>query len=94
MAGGAPVRVRVLVGGRVQGVFFRATCTERARELGLGGWVRNRSDGRVEAVFEGDRDDVDAMVEWCRRGPQGALVDGVEIEPEVPTGTRTFGVAG
>jgi hypothetical protein len=58
------VRVRVLVSGRVQGVFFRASCAEEARRLGVGGWVRNRPDGRVEAVFEGDQSQVSEMVEW------------------------------
>ena len=94
MAGGPPVRVRVLVDGRVQGVFFRAGCVRRARSLGLGGWVRNLPDGRVEAAFEGDSADVDAMLAWCREGPPGARVDAVETEREVPIGTTTFDVAG
>jgi acylphosphatase len=84
-------RVRVLVSGRVQGVFFRASCARRARTLGLGGSVRNMPDGRVEAVFEGPSEDVEAMVTWCRTGPEHARVDEVEISEEPLTGTRTFG---
>jgi acylphosphatase len=89
-----PIRVRVLVTGRVQGVFFRASCADRARSLGLGGWVRNVPDGRVEAVFEGREADVDAMVAWCRHGPPGARVDDVEAERQAPAGATTFAVAG
>ena len=84
-------RVRVLVSGRVQGVFFRASCARRARALGLGGSVRTRPDGRVEAVFEGPSEDVEAMVAWCRTGPEHARVDEVEIHEEPLTGIRTFG---
>jgi len=83
-------RVRILVSGRVQGVFFRASCARRARTLGLGGSVRNMPDGRVEAVFEGPSEDVEAMVTWCRTGPEHARVDEVEISEEPLTGTRTF----
>lgn len=75
-----PVRARVVIRGLVQGVFFRQTAAERARTRGLRGWVRNRSDGRVEAVFEGDPDAVSSMVEWCRTGPRHARVDGIEVE--------------
>ena len=84
-------RVRVVVSGRVQGVFFRATCARRARALGLGGSVRNMPDGSVEAVFEGPAEDVEAMVAWCRTGPELARIDEVEILEEPPTGIRTFG---
>ena len=76
--------------GRVQGVGFRASTIERARSLGLGGWVRNRPDGTVEAVFEGPRDRVESMVEWCRRGPAGARVDSVDEAAEQPRGERAF----
>jgi acylphosphatase len=72
-------RVKVLVSGRVQGVFYRAEAAERARKLGLGGYVRNASDGGVEAEFEGDEHDVDAMVEWCREGTPLARVESVEV---------------
>jgi acylphosphatase len=81
----------VLVSGRVQGVFFRATCARRARTLGLGGSVRNMPDGRVEAVFEGPSEDVEAMVAWCRTGPEHARVDEVEVSEEPITGVHTFG---
>lgn len=72
-------RAHVLVSGKVQGVFFRSSTKDKAEELGLSGWVRNLSDGRVEAVFEGEKEDVDKMVEWCGRGPEHARVAGIEI---------------
>lgn len=87
-------RVRVVVSGRVQGVFFRATCAERARAAGLGGFVRNRRDGRVEAAFEGAADAVDAMVAWCREGPPFAVVEEVEVHRETPVGDVGFRVTG
>jgi acylphosphatase len=73
-------RARVVIRGRVQGVFFRAEAGERARSLGLAGWVRNNPDGTVEAVFQGDRDRVESMLAWCRRGPAAANVEDVEVE--------------
>ncbi len=85
-------RVRVLVSGRVQGVFYRATCAARARELGVAGWVRNLPDGRVEAAFEGEDAAVDAMVAWCREGPPYARVEGVEVIQEEPLGGAGFRV--
>jgi acylphosphatase len=87
-------RVRVTVSGWVQGVFYRATCAVVARELGLGGYVRNLSDGRVEAAFEGPEADVDAMIAWCRHGPDLARVDGVEIVSEPLRGDVGFRVTG
>ncbi len=87
-------RVRVIVSGRVQGVFFRATCAAEARRLGVGGFVRNLPDGRVEAAFEGADEAVDAMVGWCRRGPQLARVDHVEVRPEPLAGETEFRVRG
>ncbi|GIU96405.1 MAG: acylphosphatase [Actinomycetota bacterium] len=83
-------RVRVVVDGRVQGVFFRATCAERARALGVTGWVRNLADGRVEAVFEGSSEAVDALVAWCRQGPPAAVVREVEVHAEPPRGEVGF----
>ncbi len=80
------VRARVFVSGRVQGVFFRFETRELARSLGLVGWVRNRGDGRVEAVFEGEREGVERMIEFCRKGPSGARVMNVEVRWEEPTG--------
>ena len=91
---GGVKRVRVVVSGRVQGVFYRATCAARARDAGLGGWVRNLPDGRVEAAFEGPDPAVDALVEWCRLGPDFARVDEVEVVPEALTGSGEFRIAG
>jgi acylphosphatase len=85
-------RVQVRITGRVQGVFFRAEAQARAESLGLAGWISNAEDGSVEAVFEGDDDRVDSMVGWCRRGPSGAHVEDVEVEPEEPTGETGFDV--
>jgi acylphosphatase len=85
-------RAHVRVRGRVQGVFFRAETRDRARSLGLAGWVRNCSDGTVEAVFEGDSERVRSMVDWCKRGPSGAYVDGVDVEWAEPEGEPDFRV--
>jgi acylphosphatase len=82
-----------VVRGAVQGVFFRAGARDRARSLGLSGWVRNRPDGTVEAVFEGEGQRVESMVSWCRRGPQGAHVEDVEVEWGEPRGERGFSIA-
>ena len=86
------IRRRVVVSGRVQGVFFRDTCQRRAAEAGVAGWVRNRGDGRVEAVFEGTADAVDELVSWCRIGPPRAAVERVEVHDEPPQGERGFRV--
>ena len=72
-------RAHVCVTGRVQGVGFRQSTAGKAAQLGLKGWVRNRSDGSVEAVFEGPKITLDAMVEWCRSGPTFADVDSIEV---------------
>jgi acylphosphatase len=87
-----PSRRRVVVHGRVQGVFFRDTVRREAERRGVAGWVRNRGDGAVEAVFEGPGDDLDAMVELSRRGPRGARVESVEVEEEQPEGLSGFEV--
>ncbi len=87
-------RVRVVVSGSVQGVFFRSTCAGLARARHLGGFVRNLPDGRVEAAFEGVDDDVDALLAWCRVGPDHARVDHIEDFPEEPRGEREFRIAG
>jgi acylphosphatase len=73
------VRAHVFISGRVQGVFFRANARREALRLGVKGWIRNLYDGRVEAVIEGEEDKVKMMVEWCKRGPPGAIVSKVEI---------------
>ncbi|MGI8576529.1 MAG: acylphosphatase [Nocardioidaceae bacterium] len=83
---------RVVVHGRVQGVFFRDSCRDAAAEAGVTGWVRNRSDGAVEAVFEGDDAAVESMCDWCRAGPRHADVDSVNVEPQQPTGATGFEV--
>jgi acylphosphatase len=86
------VRVRVVVDGLVQGVFFRDSCRREAARHRVQGWVRNCADGRVEAVFEGERDAVGALVEWCRAGPPRAHVTSVAINDEAPQGERDFRV--
>lgn len=73
------VRAHVFVSGRVQGIFFRYEARRLAVKFGVCGWVRNLFDGRVEAVFEGEKDNVKRLVEFCRRGPPGARVENVEV---------------
>lgn len=81
------------ISGLVQGVGFRFAAVARARSLGLGGWVSNRTDGSVEAVFEGDDEAVASMVAWCEHGPRGAEVRDVEVRWREPEGvSRDFGV--
>jgi acylphosphatase len=82
----------VIVSGRVQGVFFRDTVRRRAESAGVSGWVRNREDGAVEAVFEGDPAAVEELVEFCRRGPSRAEVASVEVIDEEPEGLEGFQV--
>ena len=88
-------RVQMVISGRVQGVGYRASCQHEAISLGLTGWVCNRWDGAVEALFEGEAAAVDAMVDWCRDGPPMAYVSGVEISvpPDAPP-ERGFRVRG
>ncbi|MGQ9489160.1 MAG: acylphosphatase [Anaerolineae bacterium] len=88
-------RVKVVITGRVQGVGFRASCQRQALALGLTGWVRNRWDGTVEALFEGPAEAVDAMLAWCHQGPPMAYVTGVEVTvpPDAPP-ERGFRVRG
>ncbi|MBI5379141.1 MAG: acylphosphatase [Nitrospirae bacterium] len=76
------VRAHVLITGMVQGVFFRAHTREEAHRLGLSGWVRNLRDGRVEALFEGERPAVKEMVRWCHKGPSSAVVRNVDVRWE------------
>ncbi len=85
-------RARVRVRGRVQGVFFRVETRDRARSLGLSGWVSNEPDGTLAAVFEGERERVDSMVGWCKRGPRGAAVEDVDVDWEEPRGEEGFAV--
>ena len=87
------VRRRVVVRGRVQGVFFRDSVRSRARASGVAGWVRNRADGAVEAVFEGGPDPVERLVRFCETGPRGARVTSVEVFEEAPEELEGFGVS-
>jgi acylphosphatase len=86
------VRVRVIVTGLVQGVWFRDECRSEARALGVNGFVRNRSDGSVDAEFEGPQAAVDRMVTWCRIGSARSRVDGIDIEPIATIGEPGFRV--
>ena len=85
-------RVRLRVRGRVQGVFFRAEARAQAEALGVAGWIRNADDGSVEAVLEGEDEQVSSLVEWFSHGPAGARVDEVEAVPEEPAGEVGFQV--
>jgi acylphosphatase len=88
-----PLRVHVIVSGRVQNVWFRDSTRRRARELGVGGWVRNLPDGRVEAVFEGEDVRVRRALDFVKTGPPGARVDGVVVdETAIETTTTDFRV--
>ena len=84
------VRARVVVTGRVQGVFYRASCRDEAAGRGLAGWVRNNPDGSVEAAFEGPDSNVREMIAWCRVGPPSAAVKDVSVAWEAPLGERGF----
>jgi acylphosphatase len=83
---------KVVVTGRVQGVFFRDSARREARRLGVVGWVRNRADGRVEAWFEGPADAVSRLVRWCSDGPRHADVDDVEVSEVEPEGHDRFAI--
>jgi len=89
---GDRIRRRVVVHGRVQGVFFRGSTQEEARRTGIDGWVRNLPDGAVEAVFEGEAAGVEQLVAYCRRGPPWAEVTRVDVIEEAPEGERGFRV--
>lgn len=86
------IRRRVVVHGHVQGVFFRDTVRRRALAADVAGWVRNNPDGTVEAVLEGEAGAVERLVDFCREGPRGALVDRVIVAEEEPEGTEGFSV--
>ena len=88
----ATIGRRVLVTGLVQGVWFRQTTADVAREAGVAGWVRNLPDGRVEALLEGEPMAVEAVVAWCHRGPPAARVDSIDITDVPPTGAADFAV--
>ena len=78
------VEAHVLISGKVQGVWFRANTKEKARQLNIKGWVRNLPDGRVEAVFQGEKEMVEEMIKWCYKGPPLAEVEDVEVEWKEP----------
>ena len=86
------VRAHVFVSGRVQGVYYRATTRDTARDVGVDGWVRNLDDGRVEAVFEGPVDAVEEMIEFCHEGSSAARVSDVDVTYEEPGGEDGFHV--
>lgn len=90
MSAAPRVRRRVVISGRVQGVWFRQSCADQARARGVTGWVRNRGDGAVEAVLEGPEAAVEAVVAWCRMGPPHASVERVEVQTETPVGEANF----
>jgi acylphosphatase len=85
MSAGAPIARRLVIAGRVQGVGFRYAFADEARIRGLGGWVRNRRDGTVEALISGHAPEVDAMIEWARVGPRAAQVSSVDVEEAIAT---------
>jgi acylphosphatase len=85
-------RARVVVTGHVQGVFFRGSLRDRARSLGVAGWVRNNLDGSVEAALEGPAEPIEALIDWCHRGPRGAFVDDVRVMWEDPSDEQGFSV--
>jgi acylphosphatase len=87
------IRRRVTVHGRVQGVFFRDTTRRMAQSRGVSGWVRNNPDGTVEAAFEGDDSAVEAMVDFAREGPRGAVVERADVAEEEPEDVTGFRIA-
>ena len=84
------VQAHVRISGTVQGVYFRVSTQEKAQQLGVTGWVKNNDDGRVEAVFEGEREAVDALLDWCAEGPANAVVASVEVTFVDPEGYTEF----
>lgn len=85
-------RAHVFISGKVQGVGYRYSTVQQAKQLGVRGWVRNLPDRRVEAVFEGNQAIVEEMIRWCRKGPSGAVVREVKVEYEVLENLQGFEV--
>ena len=79
-------RAHVFVKGRVQGVFFRVTTRNQATKRNVTGWVRNTTDGKVEATFEGKQEDIEKMIDFCKKGPTGALVTDVTVKWQTHSG--------
>ena len=73
-------QARLIISGKVQGVFYRASCQEVAQRLGLTGWVKNLPDGNVEVLAQGEKEKIEKLIEWCKKGSDGARVDDVEIK--------------
>ena len=86
------IRRRVVVNGFVQGVFFRDSVRRLAIRSGVAGWIRNNRDGNVEAVFEGEPEAVEKLVAFCREGPRGARVDGIDLHEEEVAGLEGFSI--
>jgi acylphosphatase len=82
--------VQLVIHGHVQGVFFRDSTRRQAERCGVAGWAANRPDGSVEVVLEGEAPAVQALIDYCRRGPRGAHVTDVEVRERDPTGMRGF----
>jgi acylphosphatase len=86
------IRRRAIIHGRVQGVFFRDTARRQAESRGVAGWIGNRPDGTVEAVFEGEPEAVESMLRFSRQGPRGASVERVDVTEEEPEGLSGFAI--
>jgi len=85
--------VHVVISGRVQGVWFRANTKQKAEQLGVTGWVKNTADGKVEAIFEGDKKHIQEMIDWCHQGPPSAQIEQVEItEQSLSNGFDGFSI--
>ncbi|ODS36381.1 acylphosphatase [Candidatus Altiarchaeales archaeon WOR_SM1_SCG] len=78
-------QAHLIISGKVQGVFYRASTRDKAIRIGVSGWVKNLPGGKVEAVFQGEKHKVEQMIEWCRKGPPGARVDDVSVTMEEPS---------
>lgn len=85
-----PIRYHVLVSGKVQGVGYRSSVLQVAKCLNLNGWVKNLSDGRVEAIFEGNINCIEQMISWCRQGNTMAVVEDIVVKEEMPEGLQKF----
>ena len=86
------IRRRLLVSGRVQGVFYRDSCKATAESAGVAGSARNLPDGRVEVILEGDPDAIDEVIGWCRKGTPQSKVESIEVSDEDPAGATGFGI--